>query len=65
MTVFICTGHEPMAGCGKVLLDEEREYYRSCCEECERAWSDMIGAWRRGAENKALDIMFDAKETRQ
>jgi|GEM_PF-6353529 len=62
---FICTGNHPVAGCGKALTDEEREYYESCCEECARAWSDTMSAWRRGEKNAELDAMFDAKPTMQ
>lgn len=60
---FICTGQPPIAGCGKVLTDEERHYYGASCEACERAWSAAIDAWRRGGENKELDAMFDARPT--
>ncbi len=62
---FICTGYEPVAGCGKVLTDDERAYYKDCCEECARDWGAAIGAWRNGEDNPELDAMFDAKPTRQ
>ena len=57
--VFICLGHEPLVGCGRVLTDNERHYYGNCCECCERAWCDAISAWRRGADNPDFDAMFD------
>ena len=63
--LLICTGHWPVAGCGKLLSEEEREYYGSCCEECERDWSATIGTWRSGGENPDLDAMFDDKPERQ
>lgn len=57
---FICIGEPPIAGCGKVLTDEERHYYERSCEECTRAWGEAIDAWRKGGENKELDAIFDA-----
>jgi hypothetical protein len=65
---FICAGHEPIPGCGRVLTDEERHYYSGGCETCERAWSDAIGAWRRGESKEHaefFDKLFDARPTRQ
>lgn len=61
---LICLGQPPVAGCGAVLTDEERNYYEIACEACTRAWGDAIEAWRKGGENKALDAMFDAPETK-
>jgi hypothetical protein len=60
--LFICIGRPPIAGCGKVLTDEERHYYEVCCEACMRAWGEAIEAWRRGGENHELDAMFDCRE---
>jgi hypothetical protein len=60
---FICIGQFPLAGCGRVLTDEERHYYDSVCEECTREWGMVIDEWRRGAINEDLDKMFD--ESRQ
>lgn len=62
---YICVGSTPLAGCGHVLNPEERHYYGSCCESCAQAWSDVIDAWRAGADNADLDKMFElAKESR-
>ena len=59
MSLFICIGTSPIDGCGKILTDEEREYYEVSCEACTRLWDQAIDAWRRGGENKALDQMFE------
>lgn len=59
--IFICLGQTPVAGCGKVLTDEERHYYGTACEACTRLWDETIDAWRAGGENKELDAMFDAR----
>ena len=64
LPVLICLGNAPIAGCGRVLTDEERYYYGTCCEACMRLWDEAIDAWRRGGENAALDTMFDAKPER-
>jgi hypothetical protein len=58
MRPFICIGREPIAGCGRILTDEERYYYTDCCEACMRKWDDAIDEWRRGGENAVLDEMF-------
>lgn len=58
---FVCIGHDPVPGCGRVLTDEERHYYGTACEECERRWSEIIEAWHRGEDNPELDAMFDVR----
>ncbi len=55
MVRLICTD------CGNTLTDEERHYYGSRCERCEREWSDRIEGWRRGAEDTDLDRRYDGK----
>jgi hypothetical protein len=65
---LICIGHAPIPGCGRILTDDERHYYSGACEDCERAWSDAIGKWRRGKPTEYaefFDKMFDARETKQ
>jgi len=59
MTVFICLGTPPIAGCGRILTDEERHYYERACEDCTRAWGEAIEAWRSGGENAELDALFN------
>lgn len=48
------------ASCGAVLTDEEREFYGRYCEGCEREWCDRIEAWRHGAKDAELDLLYDA-----
>lgn len=48
--------------CGKILTDEEAEFYETRCDDCERAWSERIDAWRFGGEDEELDAMFDGPE---
>ena len=65
---LICVGHAPLPGCGRILTDEERHYYSGGCESCERAWSEVIGAWMRKEPSEYAEFFhkqFDAKETRQ
>lgn len=50
------------AECHQVLTDEEIEYYKTRCEQCEREWLDDIEAWRDGAENKKFDAMYGDKK---
>lgn len=64
MTTFICLGQAPIAGCGRILTDEERHYYSFICEGCTRKWSEAIDDWRRGGENRELDAMFGAEPPR-
>lgn len=59
MAVLICLGETPIAGCGRILTDEERHYYGRACEDCTRKWSEAIEDWRRGGENAELDAMFN------
>lgn len=61
---FICLGQPPVAGCGRILTDEERHYYENACEDCTRKWGKVIEAWRRGGENEELDAMLDNKPIR-
>lgn len=61
---LICVGRPPVAGCGKVLTDEELHYYEDSCEACMRLWGDVVAAWRRGGENAELDAMFDCTPTK-
>lgn len=56
----ICLGTPPEPGCGAILTDEERHYYGSSCEKCERAWADRMAAWREGGADPELDAMYDA-----
>lgn len=62
---LVCLGNPPIAGCGRILTDEEREYYDCACEDCERAKDDAISEWRRGGDNPDLDRMFDDGTTVQ
>ena len=65
---FICVGHPPLPGCGRVLTVEERVYYSGACETCERAWSEAIRDWRHRASAEHAEFFkrqFDARETRQ
>lgn len=57
-TPRICLGRAPIAGCGRILTDDERHYYGDSCEACIRAWDDAIDDWRRGGENEWLDELF-------
>lgn len=57
---FVCLGMHPVAGCGRILTDDERYYYGHSCEACTRAWNETIEAWRKGGENPELDKMFSA-----
>lgn len=49
-------------GCGAALTDEERHYYETNCETCEREDLDRWQDWRRGAPDLELDAKFDAFE---
>jgi hypothetical protein len=60
MPSFICLGEAPIAGCGRILTDEERYYYSTSCEDCARLWGEEIDAWRAGGPNVELDRMFSA-----
>jgi hypothetical protein len=51
-TQFICED------CGSVLNDPERHYYGRRCERCEQAWSDQMTAWKKGADDPALDALY-------
>lgn len=45
--------------CATPLTVEEIYYYEHRCENCERAWSDRIEAWRKGKSiEPELDAMF-------
>jgi hypothetical protein len=47
--------------CAQPMTVEEIHYYESRCENCERAWSDRIGAWmRRETEEPEMEAMFGA-----
>jgi hypothetical protein len=60
--ILICMGEAPLPGCGRILTDEERHYYGTCCETCERAWGEAIESWRRGGSNELLDAMFNEQQ---
>lgn len=62
---YICIGHEPIAGCGKILTNHERKYYGTSCENCEELWSKRIDDWKAGAEDAELDAMFSIPMTKQ
>jgi len=48
--------------CAQPLTVEEIHYYERRCENCERAWSDRIDAWRRGETSEPeWDAMFGGK----
>lgn len=56
---LICTD------CGAVRTAEERHYYFTRCDECEKEWSARIDEWRRGGEDQEFDKMFSVpKDTR-
>lgn len=57
---LICLGQVPVAGCGRILTDEERHYYGNACEDCTRKWGEAIDAWRRGGECAELDTLYSA-----
>jgi len=62
---MICLGDPIMPGCGKILSDQEIEYYGRACEACERAWSEIVEAWRRGGANSEMDALFDTARSIQ
>jgi hypothetical protein len=55
---LICIGNPPIAGCGKVLTEEDRLYYGTACEHCTRDWCEAIDAWRNGGKNAELDAFY-------
>lgn len=59
---WICIGDTWGDGCGRVLTDEEREYYGTCCEACVRDSVERVRRWRQGGEDKELDLMFDGPQ---
>lgn len=57
---LVCQGRDHIPPCGEVLSGEERHYYGTTCEKCEREWGFRIEAWRMGAVDTELDQMFDS-----
>lgn len=51
--------------CGAYLTAEERHYYETGCEKCERAWTDRITAWRHGEiDDPELDKLYGRQEVK-
>lgn len=61
MPTMICVGDGFLgSGCGRVLNDDERNYYGIACEACISAGHDRIAAWREGADDPELDQIMSA-----
>lgn len=60
---WICVGDMWSDGCGRVLTDDERHYYETCCESCCREGLDRVLEWKRGGGDQSLDEMFDGPAT--
>lgn len=56
--LLICVGVGPIDGCGKILTNEEKQYYECCCETCMRKWDDAVSDWRAGEANDYFDKVF-------
>lgn len=59
---LVCQGREPIPGCGAVLEADERHYYGSVCDNCEREWSRRIGLWQHGTDDTDFDAMFKTRD---
>jgi len=57
--ILICQGRDPIPACGKPLTPEERHWYGTTCEACERKWGARIEAWRKGGADTELDAMLE------
>lgn len=44
--------------CGAVRTDEEREFYGSRCEGCERDAWNALQRWKAGAADPVFDAMY-------
>lgn len=62
VAIAVCQGHAPEPGCGNVLTAEERHWYGTCCEVCERRWGDRMDAWSNGGTDLELDEMFSVPQ---
>jgi hypothetical protein len=60
-----CQGRAPVPGCGGILTPDERHWYGSSCELCQRAWYDRIDAWLRGHDDAELEQMFGSQRALQ
>lgn len=63
MTTIICLGDHFAPGCGKILTDEEAEFYGTACEACARESAERLANWREGGEDEELDEIFSARPT--
>jgi len=59
-TILLCQGHDPVSACGKPLTAEERHWYGTTCEACERRWGERIEKWRKGGPDTDIDAMLDS-----
>jgi len=45
-----------------VLQADERHYYGSSCDGCEREWSRRFSLWQHGGDDAEIDSMFKSRE---
>lgn len=56
--IFVSTSTPICCACFKKMSQEERKYYETRCERCERNYLHRVATWKAGRYDEELDMAF-------